>query len=131
PGPRLQAELLGPLRRHPEHGGGAVGDLRTVAGGMDAFGQDGLELAESVERRLAHALIPPHDLAPGLACAALRLARGASAGFEGEHLALETAFVPGPRRLLLRPEGEAVDVVAGDAAPLGDALGGRELVGRV
>ena len=43
PGPRAEAELVGLLLAHDQHGGGAVGDLRGVAGG---------DLAVGLERRL-------------------------------------------------------------------------------
>ena len=42
-GPRGEAELVGLLLAHDQHGGGAVGDLRRVAGG---------DLAVGLERRL-------------------------------------------------------------------------------
>ena len=47
-------------------------------------------------------------------------------------LALEAALVPRLLRLALRVEAPLVEVLAGDAALVGDALGGAELaVGRV
>ena len=46
-------------------------------------------------------------------------------------LAVEPALGPGLLGLSLRLEPELVDVLAGDAAPLGDPLGGGELVGQV
>ncbi len=48
-----------------------------------------------------------------------------------QHLAVEAALVPGLLRECLRPDAESVDVLAGDAAPTRDALGGLELVGHV
>ncbi len=46
-------------------------------------------------------------------------------------LAVEAALGPGLLGLALRVEAELVDVLAGDAAALGDPLGGGELVGQV
>ena len=46
-------------------------------------------------------------------------------------LPVETALVPRPLGAQLRLESEGVDVLAGDAAALGDPLGGGELVGQV
>ena len=58
-----------------------------------------------------------------------RRATGASTGGD---LAVEAALVPGLRcALLLGREAERVEVAAGQAASLGDALGGEELVGQV
>ena len=48
-----------------------------------------------------------------------------------DHLSLEAALVPGARRVLLRGQAEGVDLLAGDAALGGDALGRAELVGHV
>ena len=46
-------------------------------------------------------------------------------------LAVEAALGPGLLGLALRSQAELVDILAGDAAPLGDPLGGLELVGHV
>ena len=46
-------------------------------------------------------------------------------------LAVEAALGPGPLGLALRVETELVDLLASDAAALGDSLGGGELVGQV
>ena len=46
-------------------------------------------------------------------------------------LAVEAVLVPGPLGSLLRQEAQMVEVLASDAAALGDSLGGGELVGHV
>src|SRR6185437_3271588 len=52
-------------------------------------------------------------------------------GFDRGDLAVESALVPGLLGLGLRVKAELVDVLAGDATPLGDPLCGGELVGQV
>ena len=49
-GPRLEAELVGPLLAHDQHGRGAVGDLRAVAGGhLAVFLERRLELGQRLD----------------------------------------------------------------------------------
>src|SRR3546814_3778407 len=53
-----EAELLGPLGGHHDHGGGAIGDLRRRAGGVHAvLTGDGLQGGELLEGGLAQALV--------------------------------------------------------------------------
>ena len=125
-GARLEAELLGLVRRHPQHRGGAVGDLRGVARGVDAAFDDGLQRRERLEVGVADALILFDQ-----ACFAAGLAVVAQdRGLDGQDLPLEAAL--GPRRggLLLGGQAEAVHVLARDAAIAGDALRGGELIWR-
>ena len=78
PGPGREAELLGLLGGHEQHGGGAVGDLRGRAGGVHAvLAGDRLEGGELLERGLAQALVAGDRVggAGGLAVARRRRAR--------------------------------------------------------
>ena len=87
-----------------------------------------LELREPLHRGVAQALVARDRL---------RLPRGLTVvadhrRVDRRDLALEPAFVPRDLRLALRVEAPLVEVLAGDAAVVGDALGRAELaVGRV
>ena len=87
----------------------------------------GLQRGQALERGVAQALVAGDDVALGGRLLVLV-----------EHRRLDRADLPveaalGPRLLglALRVEAELVDLLAGDAAPLGDPLGGGELVGQV
>ena len=57
-GQRREAEGVGLLAGHHQHGAGAVGDLRRVAGGVHAvFAGDGLEVGQRLEGGVAQALV--------------------------------------------------------------------------
>jgi hypothetical protein len=101
PRPRPQPELPGLLLRHPQHRGGAVGDLRRVAGGDHLALDDGLELGETLHRRLPQTLVTVdrHGRAVGLRDVGHR-----------DDLALEPALGPRHRRLLLRLQTPLVEV---------------------
>ena len=126
-GPGPQAQCFGPVLVHPQHRGRAVGDLRRGARGVDAALDDGLEGGQSLQRRLAQALVAADEVPLGGRLLVLvehrRLDRG--------DLAVEPVLIPGTLGMLLRHQAEVVDVGSSDAAPLGDALGGGELVGHV
>ena len=122
-GPGLQPERLRLVLGHPEHGGGAVGDLRAVAGGVDAVVEDGLELREPVDwwsraapgrgRRLAHAVL------------AVRRPRPARSRGRSD-----------PRPDARAPSAASASAQASTSSRVmpragRDALGGTELVGQV
>ena len=115
-----------PSPRHPQDGGGTVGDLRRGAGGVDAVGEHGLERGQTRLRRVPQALVPVHDLE--LAGGAVRSDDGR---LDGEHLTVEATLGPGLCRLALRLEAQRVGVRAADRVLLGDALSRTELVRRI
>ena len=124
---RREAELLGPLGRHHQHGGGTVGDLRRRAGGVHAvLAGDGLQGGQLLEGGLAQALVPADRLGAGELALLVDVGR-----LDRDDLAAEAVL--GPRRggVLLRAEAEAVGVLAGDAPLVGDALGALELRGHL
>ena len=54
----VRPSCVGLLAGHHQHGGGAVGDLRRVAGGVHAvLAGDGLEVGQHLEAGLAQALV--------------------------------------------------------------------------
>ena len=124
----LQPERLRLVLVHPEHGRGTVGDLRRRARGVLVALDDRLELRERLHRRVAQALVARDHLR--LAGRLTVLAEDRR--LDRRDLALEAALVPRLLRLALRVEAPLVEVLTGDAAVVGDALGGAELaVGRV
>ena len=119
-----EPERLGLVGRHQQHGAGAVGDLRRRAGGVHAvFAGDGLEPGEAssvVSRRPSSRV----DAVGG----AGRLALVVEVGRVDRHdLGVEAVLGPGLGGALLGQDAELVDVAAGDAPLLGDALGALEL----
>ena len=116
-----QALGAGALFAHPQHGGSAIADLAAVSGRVDAARSDGLERGELLGGCFAQAAIAGDD--PFVAL-------GVGDG-DGDDLARETAFFGGADGLLLRDQAEEVDIVAGDAAKVCDALGCAELIGHV
>ena len=104
PGLGREPELLGPLGGHQQHGGGAVGDLRGGAGGVDAVGAGhGLELGQLLEGGLAQALVSA-DGVGGAGGLALLVHVG---GVDRHDLGAEAVLGPGLGGELLRPEAEA------------------------
>jgi hypothetical protein len=94
---------------------------------VQAVGQHGLEAGQTLERRLAQALVGVDDA--GLArVVALGVEDGCG---DGRDLALEAALVDGHARLLLRGEPERLEVGPAEAAVVGDPVGRLELVGHV
>ena len=126
-GPGLQAERARLVLVHPQHRGGAVGDLRRRARGVNAVGDDGLQRRQSLEGGVAQALVARDDV-PLAGRLLLVVEHGR---LDAADLAVEPAFGPRLGGLALRVEAELVDVLAGDATALGDALGGGELVRQV
>ena len=113
---------------HQQHRGGAVGDLRRRAGGVDAALEHRLQRGQALERGVAQTLVAGDDVRVSpVGCLSLVEHRRLDAA----DLAVEAALGPRLLGLALRVEAELVDVLAGDAAPLGDPLGGVELVGQV
>ena len=88
---------------------------------MDPTVDDRLQLGQAFQRRVTQALIPIDD-----DVFALSVRR-----FDRHDFAIEAAVRPRLCRFLLRCKSERVDVVARDAAILGDALGAFELVRHV
>src|SRR6201992_513973 len=125
--PRAEPERLGLVFVHPQHGGGAVGDLRRRARGVDPALEDRLELAQALQRGVPQSLVLGHDVPVTGRLLVLVEHRGLDAA----DLAVEAALGPGLLGLALRVEPELVDLLAGDAAALGDPLGGGELIGQV
>ncbi len=123
-----EAERLGAVLVHEQHGGGAVGDLRRRAGGVPGAVVDRLERGQSLGGGVAQALV-------------------AGDGARSRRSACRPRPGPAPRRR--RPRGrsgprprpacalrcdarpKASRSVAGQAAALGDPFGGEELVGHV
>src|ERR1700722_15959819 len=126
-GPRLQPERLGFVFVHPQHGGGAVGDLRRRTRGVDPALDDRLELAQALQRGVAQTLVLGDDVS----VAGRLLVLVEHWGLDAADLTVEAAFGPGLLGLALRVEPELVDLLAGDAAALGDPRGGGELIGQV
>ena len=119
-----EAEGARPLGRHHEHRGGAVGDLRRRARGVDTVvACHRLQRRQLLERGLAQALVAVDHvgLAGGLALV-VEHGRG-----DRHDLALVAALAPGPARPLLGLQAEGVALVATDAPLVGDALGRLEL----
>ena len=109
-------------------GRGPVGDLRGGAGGVDAvLAGHRLELGQALQAGVAQALVALHPVG-GAGGLALLVDVG---GVDRQDLGVEAALGPGPSGQLLGPEAEGVAVVAGDAPPLGDALGPLELRGEL
>ena len=104
-------------RRHQQHRGGAVGDLRGVAGGDLAVllegGLQGRELLGTVLRRGPNALVGDVGVAVAL---------------PGDHLALEAALLGRLVGELVRAEADLVELRAGDLPLVGDHLG-RDALG--
>jgi hypothetical protein len=122
PGPGGEAELLGLLLAHHEHGGGAVGDLRRVAGGDLAVG---LERRLQVGERLdggagADALVLGDEL--GALDDVAGLLVEALLG-DPDDLVVEAALLGGPLGPLLGLGPEGVELLAGQAPLVGDHLG--------
>ena len=107
----MSPSSLGRLLAHDQHGGGAVGDLRGVAGGDDALGVEGrLELGERLDGGVgADALVGADHAVDGHDLAGLLVA---AAGRDRQDLAVEAALVAGARGPLLRGGRELVDLVA-------------------
>ena len=113
PRPRGQAELLGALGAHDEHGGRAVVERARVAGGDGAVGPEGrLEVAQDLHRRARPRAVVAADL-------------GAVLQRDGDDLAIEVAALDGVHRAVLRDHGPLVLLLAGHVAALGDVLGGQ------
>ena len=123
----LQSQRLGLVFVHPQHGGRAVGDLRRGARGVDSALQHRLQRSEPLQRGVAQALVAGDECALGRRLLVLVEHRRGDAA----DLPVEPALGPRLLGLLLRGEAERVDVLAGDAAALGDPLRGGELVGQV
>ena len=88
---------------------------------MHPVGEDRLEPGELLRRGLTQPLVASHGH------------RGAvgEGDLDGNDLAFETPFGGGGGGLVLADQAQVVDLGAGDASTLGDALGGTELVGHV
>src|SRR3984957_15401009 len=126
-GPRPQPERLGLVFVHPQHGGRAVGDLRRRARRVDPALDDRLELAQALQRGVPQTLVLGDDVpVTGRLLVLVEHRR-----LDAADLAIEAAFGPGLLGLALRVEPELVDLLASDAAALGDPLGGGELIGQV
>ena len=126
PGPGTETGLAGTLLGHPQDGGGAVGDLRAVAGRVHPVGEHRLEAGQSLGRRVTGTLVPRHQ----------RALAGRSVGahdrrLDRDDLPVEPALGHGHGRLALGLEPEPVHVRPGDPVLLGDPLGRVELVGHV
>ena len=123
----LQAERLGLARRHPQHGGGAVGDLRRRCPPCGCRPPiTGFSCGQPLERRVAQPLVAGDERASRRSAALLVEHRR----LDRQDLALEAALVAGRGPCCCEASAKRVDVLARDAAVLGDALGGAELVGR-
>ena len=109
-----EPQRFGLLARHQQHRGGAVGDLRGVAGGDAAVGLERrLELGERLERR-----VRPDALVGGEAV-------------DRRDLAREPAVVGGLGGLAVRVDRELVELGARDLPLLGDQLGADALAAHV
>ena len=127
PGPRPQAERPRPVRVHQQHGGGAVGDLRRRARGVQAAVEHRLQPGQRLQAGLAQALVAVDGA--GLAG---RLPVASSTGaLTGMISRSNRPSAQACWASCLRAQAERVDVGAGDAAALGDPLGGVELVRQV
>lgn len=112
---------------HPQHCGGAVGDLRRGARGVHGAFHHRLEPGQALHGGVAQALVTADHVALVGGSLVLvenrRLDRG--------DLAVEAVLVPGPLGPLLGQEPEVVEILASDAAAFGNPLGGGELIGHV
>ena len=127
-GPRREAERAGLLLGHDQHRGGAVGDLRRVAGGVHAvLPGDRLQRRQLLERRLAE---PSSRLTVCVVPVGLPSSSRSGASIV-DVLAGEAVLGPRLRGALLGGEAERVGVLAGDAPLVGDALGALELRGHL
>lgn len=114
------AQALGGAALHQQHGGGAVADLRGVAG-VDAavLGEGRLDLAQGLggDAR-AHTVVLVHDNLLGLTrLGVLEL------GLEWQDLLLEQTLLLGLEGLLVGAGGEGILTGTGDVAVLGHLLG--------
>src|SRR5277367_3857781 len=126
-GPRPQPERLGLVFVHPQHGGRAVGDLRRRPRSVDPALENRLELAQALQRGVPQTLVLGDDVpVTGRLLVLVEHRR-----LDAADLAVEAALGPRLLGLALRVEPELVDLLAGDAAALGDPLGGGELIGQV
>jgi hypothetical protein len=112
--------------RHPQDGGGSVGDLRRVARRVDASLEHGLQPGQCLSRRCPEALVARHDL--HLASGAFGTDHGR---FDSDDFPFETPLLPCPGGVVLGRKPESVDVGPRDAPQRGDAFGRRELVRHV
>ena len=97
-------------RRHQQHRGGAVGDLRGVAGGDLAVLLEGrLQLGELLQARVG-----PDALVGRV---------GVAVDCEGDDLALEAALLGRLVGELVRAQADLVELGAGDLPLVGDHLG--------
>ena len=88
---------------------------------------DRLELAQALQRGVPQTLVLGDDVpVTGRLLVLVEHRR-----LDAADLTVEAALGPGLLGLALRVEPELVDLLAGDAAALGDPLGGGELVGQV
>ena len=94
---------------------------------MDAALEHRVQRSQALQRGVAQALVARDDVP--LARRLLLLVEHRR--LDPTDLPVEPALGPGLLGLLLGCQPERVDVLAGDAAPLGDPLGGLELVGHV
>ena len=109
-----QAELIGLLARHQQDGGGAVGDLRRVAGGdTPVLLEHRLERRERLER--------------GVGTDALVGYVGVAVDLEGDDLALELALLGRLGGELVGAQRELVELGARDLPLVGDHLGAQAL----
>ena len=125
-GPRAQPGLSRPALGHPQNRCGAVGDLGAVARRVHPVGQDRLEAGQTLPGGVPGPLVLGHE--GRLAGGALRTHDRC---LQRSDLPLEAPLGHRHRRLALGFEPQPVDVIAGDAVLLCDALGGTELVGHV
>ena len=127
PRPRAQAEGACLALLEQQHRGGAVGDLRGRARGVHAVLEHGPQFGQRLQAGLAQALVAVHR--SGLAG---RLAvRVQHRRLHRHDLAVEPPVGPGQLGQGLRAQAEAVHLVAGQAAPVGDPLCGQVLVRHV
>src|SRR4051794_13174811 len=112
---RSEAERVGLLAGHQQHGGSAVRDLRRVAGGdLAVLLEGGLETGELFEARVgARALVGHVSVAIAL---------------EGTDPALEAPLLGGLRCELVGAQADLVELGAGDLPLVGDHLG-RDALG--
>ena len=112
---------------HPQHRRGAVGDLRRRARRVNSALQHRLQRRQALERGVAQALVPGDGARSRVGClfssstgASMRLISRSKRPSAQACLALRCESKP-----------NSVDLLAGDAAALGDPLGGGELIGQV